>query len=674
MKTNLTLVFSVLDRKNKKAPAFLKTTLLLLLSFALLVTAAACNPFDPRVADNPGEGGGAEIIIPKPDVPDAGDAPPATLPDVDEASLVGDVSDEDKAAADAVILLKGDTAEVSGAGAGNVTVTADKAYDAYDKSKDDGGAKTGEKITYGAVVEIAKSGTYILQGTLAKGFVAVSKKDLAVTLILNGVNIFAENYAALVCLKKSDVTVELAENSVNYLTDGGKGGDASDGSKYAYGYDNEEQPNAALLIRKDLTVRGAGKLTVNGGLNNGIGSRANLTIESGVIKVYAPNNALKGNDSITVSGGDLTLVSESDGVKTEGEDDGAGGVTGGEISVTGGELFITAVNDAVQAASSLAVSGAVMKIKTGGGADAAVTANSAKGLKAAADLTLDSGTFEIDSNDDALHSNGNLTVAGGVLTLRSGDDGIHADETVNIGGGQINISKSYEGVEGYNVNITGGSLRLNASDDGINIVGGKDASSMPANRPGVGGQRPGQSGGGFGGGAGGASSGGALTISGGEVCVNATGDGLDSNGGIVVTGGATVVFGPTSSGDAPIDYDGSFTMSGGVLIAMGSSGMAQQPGAASTQYTVLAKFGAVAANTLLNVSSANGTEVVTVTTVKSTQSLVVCSPLLQKGQYTISSGGSHSGTQNGLGIYTGGAYSAGSTLKTFTVSGIVTNV
>ncbi|MDR1094391.1 MAG: carbohydrate-binding domain-containing protein, partial [Clostridiales bacterium] len=230
---NVSRIFSVLDRKNKKAKAFLKTALALLSSFALLFALAACNPFEPNNAPD-GEGGGTEIVIPKPNVPDAGGAPALTLPDVDGAGLVGNVSDDDKAAATAVILLKEDTAEAVGEGAANVTVTSDKQYNLYDKSKDDGGVKTGEKIEYGAVVEITKSGTYILQGTLAKGFVAVSKKDLSVTLILNGVNIFAENYAALVCLKKSDVVIELADGSTNYLTDGGAGADAAGGGKYAF--------------------------------------------------------------------------------------------------------------------------------------------------------------------------------------------------------------------------------------------------------------------------------------------------------------------------------------------------------------------------------------------------------------------------------------------------------
>jgi hypothetical protein len=387
-------------------------------------------------------------------------------------------------------------------------------------------------VAYGAVVEITASGTYVLQGTLNTGFVAVSKKELEVTLVLNGVNIFCKNYAAITCLKKSNITVELAEGSTNYLTDGGEGADAD--GKYAYAYDSEEAPNAALLIRTDLTVKGSGKLIVNGGANNGIGSRANLKIESGDITAYAVNNVIKGNDSVTISGGKFLLYSKGDGVASE---------------------------------AALTISNASIKIKTGGGSSIAATENSAKALKAVTELDILSGTFEIDSNDDAVHSNGNVTIEDGTITAATADDGIHADGTVNIKGGAINLSKCYEGIEGLNVNISGGVIKIKSTDDGINIADGAD-SSATANRPGgFGGGRPGQGGGGE------AAIDGALTISGGNIHVEAYGDGLDSNGNIVISGGTVTVVCKSTGPDMAIDYNGTYTETGGTVTVSGKTRM-----------------------------------------------------------------------------------------------------
>lgn len=625
-----------------------KLMLILIMVIALIGSLTAC---DIDLGDSSNDNGSQTDII-KPDVPDI-EVPVVEFQDIDENELIGNA---DKDEAKAVILLKGNSAEITGTGA---SLTTDKEYDIYNTN----GVKTGEKTKYGTVVEISESGIYVLQGTLNTGFIAISKKDLTVTLILNGVNIYCENYAAISCLKKSDVIIELAEDSTNYLTDGGLG--AEEG-KYVYGYDIEEQPNATILIRKDLTICGTGKLIVNSGLNNGIGSRANVTITGGDITVFAINNAIKGNDSINISNGKFTLNSKSDGIKTESVVEGLG-----NINITGGEFLISSVNDAIQAATSLIVSNAVIKIKTGSGSDAAATADSAKGLKAETNLIILSGSFEIDSNDDSLHSNGNITIQGGNIIAASADDGIHADETVTISGGTISISKSYEGIEGMNVNIEGGVVCVKSTDDGINISGGADSSATQPNRPGIGGQRPGQ----------GVGSGfevidGVLTITGGEVYIDASGDGIDSNGNIVMSGGFIVSFGPASDPDVPVDYNGTYIMTGGTLVAMGSAGsMAQQPGSESKQYTFMVKFSnSIPAGTMINVSSSSGTEIVTIKTLKNTKGLVVCSPLLSKTSYKISSGGSHSGTANKLGIYTGGSYAGGTVIKTFTISGIVTTV
>ncbi|KAI4449586.1 hypothetical protein C823_004115 [Eubacterium plexicaudatum ASF492] len=62
--------------------------------------------------------------------------------------------------------------------------------------------------------------------------------------------------------------------------------------------------------------------------------------------------------------------------------------------------------------------------------------DSTKGIKAVGNLWLDSGTFVIDSADDALHSNSSICISDGSYQLASGDDGIHADDSTAISGGR----------------------------------------------------------------------------------------------------------------------------------------------------------------------------------------------------------------------------------------------
>ena len=558
--------------------------------------------------------------------------PKEEQPEIPDEELIGDIEigDTDEPefelpdGCDAVILLKSDTAEFSGK---NVTVKSSGVY--------------------GTVVEITASGTYIVQGTLTQGFLAVAKKELTVTIILNGVNIYCANYAPIVCTKKSDVTIELSANSKNYLTDG---------SGYNFSYDTDHEPNACLYIRKDIRIEGDGALTVNGNNNNGIGTKAHLAIASGSISVNSINNALKGNDSINISGGDFKIISQDDGIKSDNiEDEGLG-----YINITGGVFEIVVGSDAVQSSTSLTVKDAEMVMRTEKVMGS--TADSFKGLKADTALTVESGTFNINCYDDGIHSNGSVIIGGGTIKIFSDDDGIHADETLTINGGIIDISKSYEGLEAQDINLNGGIVRILASDDGINISGGADnsaAGQRPGGKPGT----PSQT------------IKGALIVTGGSYYINSSGDGLDSNGNIIMSGGLVVVHGPTADMDAPIDYDGTFTISGGTIVAMGSANMAQQAGSASTQYSVLVKISSgIASGKIINLKTSAGEEIVTVATVKTIKSIVVSSPKLAKGSYTLSSGGTYSVAPDEFGIYSGGTYSGGSTLKTFSVSNIITTV
>ena len=614
-----------------------KTGKLSLLAFGLSILLAACGTDKPQgdffnPNNNPNTNTGNATPDPDIETPNTSGVPDVVLPSktrpqVNDADLLGNAN---TAGATAVITLQGTTASYTGT---NVTVSQD--------------------AKYGTVVELGGSSnsTFVIQGTLNQGhiWVGTSGSSTTVTLILNGVNIFSKNYAPISCLMGSSVIVELAEGSTNYLTDGGEGVDAN--GRYNSDFSTsrgrtETPPNATLLIRRDLTIKGSGKLIVNGNANNGISSRRDLKIESGNIYSNAMNNAIKGNDNVAITGGKFTLISQTDGIKTDEDSYLQDGL--GNIAITGGQFEMAVVNDGIQSENGMTISNATMTIKTGGGSSAKAMTATSKGLKAKTTLVINSGTFDIDSNDDGIHCDGTITIHNGTVNISSGDDGIHADEHLTIKGGTINISKSYEGLESTNITINGGNIKVRSSDDGINICGGTDRNNNPGqNRPG----NP----------WGGSSStttakAGILTITGGDLYINADGDGIDSNGDITITGGTIIVMGPTSNNDAAFDYDGTATMTGGTLIALGSSQMAQQPGSTSTQCSVLVKFASnVAAGSEIKLETASGTLILSVTTLKIARCAVFCTPLLQKGT-------TYKVTANG------------STLKTFTLNNTISTV
>lgn len=107
-------------------------------------------------------------------------------------------------------------------------------------------------------------------------------------------------------------------------------------------------------------------------------------------------------------------------------------------------------------------------------ADDSDTTVSTKGLKAGQNLTINGGSFDIDSADDAVHSNYSISIHDGSFTIRTGDDGMHGDAYLTISGGTINVDESYEGLEAAQIDISGGTIHVSASDDGLNADGGGD--------------------------------------------------------------------------------------------------------------------------------------------------------------------------------------------------------
>ena len=243
---------------------------------------------------------------------------------------------------------------------------------------------------------------------------------------------------------------------------------------------------------------------------------------------------------------------------------------------------------------------------------------SSKGLKAGEEITIESGEIQVTSTDDSIHSNGIIIINNGNFSLSSGDDGIHADTNIIINNGNINISKSYEGIESNYIEINGGTIDLVASDDGINISGGADSSSM--------GNRPGQNN--F---SNVEDSDKKLVINGGDIVVNASGDGLDSNGSIYIYSGNILVKGPTSNGDAPLDFEGEMVIDGGNLIAYGSSGMFESPSSNSKQNILVFNTSGSNGNKL-SIKDSSGNEIVSFESEKSYQLVVISNSSIKQGE------------------------------------------
>ncbi len=498
----------------------------------------------------------------------------------------------------------------------------------------------------GTTITITDAGNYSFTGTLSGGQIIVNADGALVRLILSGASITSSTNAPVFIKKAEKVILVLAEGTSNTLTDVSSYSDLDD-----------DEPNAALYSKTDLAIYGEGSLTVTGNYNDGITSKDGLIIKSGTINVTASDDGIRGKDYLIVESGTINVSCGGDGFKSDNDDDSEDGY----IYIEDGTInIVSSGGDGMAAETDVAIASGDITITSGGGSSKTVSSDtSTKGIKAGDNLVIEGNTISINSSDDALHSNAYLNVNDGTITISSGDDGIHSDTSLSINSGDITISKCYEGIESALLYINGGNISIVSSDDGINGAGGNDGSSVNG--------RPGQ--GSF------SSSGNYyLYINGGYIYVNATGDGIDVNGAIVMTAGTVIIDGPTSSSNGALDYDSSFKISGGFLVAAGSSGMAQAPSTSSSQYSVSVTI-SKSAGTLFNIQSSDGnTNLLTFSPAKTYQSVVFSSPDLTKGSsYNIYYGGSCTGTETN-GLYDGGTYSGGTKYASFTVSSVVTSV
>lgn len=271
-----------------------------------------------------------------------------------------------------------------------------------------------------------------------------------------------------------------------------------------------------------------------------------------------------------------------------------------------------------------------------------VNAGYRNGIKSTDDLKVVSGTFNITSNEDGIIGKDFLGIKDGKFTIKSGSDGMKSTYDTDtskgnivITGGEFDITASNDGIHcNEDILISGGNLTISSGDDGINAADGSSSSGM-----GMGGFGGGQNGGFGGGQASSSDSSVLLTINGGNIFVNAGGDGLDSNGNIVMNGGNVTVLGPTSDGDTALDFDGAFTINGGVLMAFGSSGMLETPTSAQNGCCIVTTLGTVSANSAFSLMDSSGNVIMSYTPTKNYASAIVYSSDIKNGStYTVTAG------------------------------------
>lgn len=503
----------------------------------------------------------------------------------------------------------------------------------------------------GSVVTVAQEGVYVVSGSLDDGQLVVEAGDDAkVQLVLDGANIHNDDGPAVYVKQADKCFITLAAGTSSTLTDGA-------------GYvleDDSDEPYATLSSRADLTLNGTGTLDVTGSYRHAICSKDDLVITGGTYVVDAVEDGLRGRDCVKIQDGDVSITAGGDGIKSNNDGD----ATRGFVSIDGGAIDITAGDDGIQSVTYLRVAG---------------------------------GTLDVEAADDAFHSDLELLLSGGDMTVEAGDDAFHAETKLVVDDGTIDVSRCYEGYEAEKIYVNGGSTHIIATDDAVNasaadLTGdaeGDVETSAPdgfaegeapgetEGAPGSG-QAPAGAGGGnmneneLNGGAPdnafaeGAGNGGMtmgdenclIQMNGGYLVLDAEGDGVDSNGSVEITGGVLLVNGPSSSNDGAFDYDLEATVTGGTVLMVGSTGMAQNFTSGTQPFSFSSASGS--AGQSVAVVDSEGTVVASLTSARQFGMVLASSPaFVEGGSYSVVVGGSLSGA-NADGYAEDGAVNGGS--------------
>ena len=520
----------------------------------------------------------------------------------------------------------------------------------------------------GSTITITEEGVYIVSGTLEDGQIIVDASDSdKVQIVLDGVNINCETNAAIYVREADKVFITLAENSSNTL-----GG----GNEYTQIDDNTV--DGVIFSKSDLVCNGTGSLTIEADYKHGIVSKDDLVITGGTYKITAADNGITAKDQLKILDGSFDIDAANSAVKAKNADN----AELGNIYIAGGIFTIEAEQDGFHATGSIVVD------------DGTITVNSGDdGFHAELDTIIRGGTILVEKSNEGLEGK-RVVVNGGDITVNASDDGINAANSgddganaANSGDGGVNAANS--GDDGANATNPGAnaagsgdddsnaassnndsSAAVNSGDDSSisGAADGKEPPQMPPDTENGSDMQPSQdfdpenapSGGNSpqnfdpgnapsdgdapqmmqGGPGGGGNSELYIKITGGTLTVSADGDGLDSNGGLLVTGGTTIVYGPTSDGDSALDYDGSAIVSGGILAAIGSAGMVESFDEASTQPVITYYCTETqSADTTITLTDSDGSALFTVTPEKAYASIVLTCPEMKlDATYTLAAG------------------------------------
>jgi hypothetical protein len=313
---------------------------------------------------------------------------------------------------------------------------------------DNGSTSDGKGVEIdGNTITITKDGDYILSGSLSDGMIIVDVDDSdKVQLVLNGVDINSATSAAIYVKNADKVFVTLADGTDNKLSNGGE-----------FISIDDNNIDAVIFSKDDLTLNGTGSLTINSPEGHGVVSKDDLVITNGTYNVTASSHGFDGKDSVSIANGTFNVTAGKDGFHSENEDDDEKGL----IYIENGEFNLSVESDGISAVNEIYVADGYIKVE-----------KSYEGLEARI-INICGGVVEVTSSDDGLNATDKRSTATSENIGGFGGGGpmgdMQSDANINISGGIVYINAEGDGIDsnGY-FTMSGGELYVTGPSNGGN--------------------------------------------------------------------------------------------------------------------------------------------------------------------------------------------------------------
>ena len=496
----------------------------------------------------------------------------------------------------------------------------------------DGNASLVDIKTTGVKIELKKPGTFYIDGTLDDGQIQVDADSAdVIKVVFNGVTLNCSSEAPFRVKDCEKTIVTIADGTQNTITDGKANSDS-----------------AAIYSKRYLAFnageKGTGSLSITANCADGISCTKQLVFNNGTYSVTAADDGMRGKLSLVIHDGKFTVNAQGDAFKSTSDKEGYG-----YTLIDNGTFEITSGDEGFQSDGTLTINGGTFNIK-----------KSEKCIAALGDITINGGDFTLTPTV----TGGGESGTGHGICIKKNDDEIRTGN-VTINGGKINVTNSYEGIQGVVITVNDGEVWVKSSDDSFNASNG-------TNQMGGGGgwgPRPGQQ-------TTTTTTTGAtpaLIFNGGFTYVQTTGDGIDSNGELNITGGVVLV---SQNGQAnePIDAGDGYEpkITGGVVIAAGSQGMASAP---STTQTAFFTSASGSANQVFAVNDSDDKNILAWKIPQAYQVITVSTSKMTTGSYSIITNATVKGDEyvSGSGFYYPATSATGSATSITTTNGQCTS-